>query len=99
MLSQQLVWLFDLYVCSPSRTYLCLFDDWYACSCLNGISFMCLSVLQPHSSVMFMSPFVPFKSSIMNRLLRARPSQKLLYENLPVQSKSLMEGPESATIK
>ena len=47
-----------------------------------------VSVLQPHSSVMFVyEPFVPFQSSIMNRLLRVRPSQKLVYENLPVQTK------------
>ena len=49
---------------------------------------MCLSVLHPHSSVMFVyTPFVPFQSSIMNQLLRVRPSQKLVYENLPVQTK------------
>ena len=38
-------------------------------------------------SCLFPSPFVPFQSGIMNRLLRVRPSQKLLYENLPVQTK------------
>ena len=38
-------------------------------------------------SCLFKSPFVPFQSSIKNRLLRVRPSQKLLYENLPVQTK------------
>ena len=38
-------------------------------------------------SCLFTSPFVPFQSSIMNRLLRVRPSQKLVYENLPVQTK------------
>ena len=87
VLTQKHVWLFDLYLCSSSRTYHCLFDDWYACSCLDRISFVCLSDLQPHSSDMFMSPFVPFQSSIVNRLLRVRPSQKLVYENLLVQTK------------
>ena len=53
MLTQQHVWIFDLYLCPSSRTYHFLFDHWYACSCLDGISFVCLSVLQPHSSVMF----------------------------------------------
>ena len=38
-------------------------------------------------SCLFTSPFVPFQSSIMNRLLRFLPSQKLVYENLPVQTK------------
>ena len=43
-------------------------------------------MLHPHSSVMFVyRPFVPFQSSIMNRLLRVRPSQKLVH--LPVQTK------------
>ena len=88
VLTQQHVWLFDLYLCSSSRTYHCLFDDWYTCSCVDGISFVCLSVLQPHSSDMFVyEPVVPFQSSTVNRLLRVRPSQKLAYENLPVQTK------------
>ena len=90
MLTQQQVWLFDLYLCSSSFTYHCLFDDWYACSCLDGIRFVCLSVLHPHSRVMFVyKPICPFQSSIMNRLLRVRPSQKLVYENLPVQTKTI----------
>ena len=38
-------------------------------------------------SCLFKSPFVPFNSSILNRLLRVRPSQKCVYENLPVQTK------------
>ena len=38
-------------------------------------------------SCLFTSPYVPFQSSIMNRLLRVRPSQKLVYENLPIQAK------------
>ena len=38
-------------------------------------------------SCLFKSPFVPFQSSIMNRSLRIHPSQKLVYENLPVQTK------------
>ena len=84
MLTKQHLWLFDLYLCSSSRTYHCLFDDWCACLCLDGISFVCLSVLQPH---LFPSPFVPFQSSIMNRLIRVRPSQKLVYEKLSVQTK------------
>ena len=65
VLTQQHVWLFELYLCSSSRTYHCL------------IRVSCL----------FPSPFVPFQSSIMNQLLRVRPSQKLVYENLPVQTK------------
>ena len=61
MLTQQHVWLFDLYLCSSSRTYHCLFDDWHACSCLDSISFVYLSVLQPHSGVMFVyEPICPF---------------------------------------
>ena len=47
------------------------------CLCYNLIRVSCL----------FMSTFVPFQSSIMNRLLRVCPSQKLVYENLPVQTK------------
>ena len=35
--------------------------------------------------------FVPFQSSIMNRFLRVRPSQKLAYENIPVQTKIINE--------
>ena len=38
-------------------------------------------------SCLFKSPFVPFLSSIINQLLRVCPSQKLVYENLPVQTK------------
>ena len=52
---------------------------YHSCVCL------CYSLIRV--SCLFMSPFVPFKSSIMNQLLRVRPSQKLLYENLPVQTK------------
>ena len=40
---------------------------------------------------LFKSPFAPFKSSIVNQLLRVRPSQKLVSENLPVQTK-IMKG-------
>ena len=40
------------------------------CLCYNLIRVSCL----------FPSPFVPFQSSIMNRLLRVRPSQKLVYK-------------------
>ena len=47
------------------------------CLCYNLIRVFCL----------FTSPFVPFQSSIMNRLLRVHPSQKLVYENLPVETK------------
>ena len=36
---------------------------------------------------LFTSPFVPFQPSIVNRLLIVCPSQKLVYENLPVQTK------------
>ena len=39
------------------------------------------------------SPLVPFQSSIMNRLLRVRPSQKLVYETLPVQTKIINGRP------
>ena len=87
VLTQQHVWLFDLYLCSSSCTYHCLFDDWCACSCLDGISFVCLCYNLIRVSCLFPSPFVPFQLSIMNRLLRVRPSQKLVYENLPVQTK------------
>ena len=38
-------------------------------------------------SCLFTSPFVPFQSIIMNRLLRVRPSKKLVYKNLLVQTK------------
>ena len=51
------------------------------CLCYNLIRVTCL----------FTSPFVPFQSSIVNQLLRVRPSQKLVYENLPVQTK-IMKG-------
>ena len=47
------------------------------CLCYNLIRVSCL----------FTRPFVPFQSSKMNQLLRIRPSQKLMYENLPVQTK------------
>ena len=50
-------------------------------------SCVCLCYILIRVSCLFTSPFVPFKSSIMNRLLRVRPSQKLVYENLPVQTK------------
>ena len=47
------------------------------CLCYNLIRVSCL----------FTGPFVPFQSRIMNRLLRVRPSHKLVYENLPVHTK------------
>ena len=47
------------------------------CLCYNLIRMSCLLT----------SPFVPFQSSIMNGLLWVRPSQKLVYENCPVQTK------------
>ena len=50
-------------------------------------SCVCLCFTLIRVSCLFTSPFVPFQSSIMNRLLRVRPSQKLVYENLPVQTK------------
>ena len=46
---------------------------------------LCYSLIRV--SCLFTSPFVPFKSSIINQLLRVRLSQKLVYENLPVQTK------------
>ena len=51
------------------------------CLCYNLIQVTCL----------FTSPFAPFQSSIVNQLLRVRPSQKLVYENLPVRTK-IMKG-------
>ena len=52
---------------------------YHSCVC------MCYNLIRV--SYLFTSPFVPFQSSIMNRFLRVRPSQKLVYENLPVQTK------------
>ena len=46
---------------------------------------LCSSLIRV--SCLFSSQFIPFQSSIMNRLLRVRPSQKLVCENLPVQTK------------
>ena len=78
-LSQQLVWLFDLYLCSFSLTYLCLFDDWYACSGLDGISFTCLSVLQPHSSNMFVyEPICPLSVEYNVSIIKGSPILKTL---------------------
>ena len=51
-------------------------------------SCVCLCYTLIRVSCLFTSPFVPFQSSIMNRLLRVRPSKKLVYENLPVQTKT-----------
>ena len=48
---------------------------------------VCLCYTLIRVTCLFTSPFVPFQSSIVNRLLRVRPSQKLVYENLPVQTK------------
>ena len=88
VLTQQQMWLFDLYLCSSSRTYHCLFADWCACSCLDGIPFVCLSVLQPHSSVMFVSELLcPLSVEYNESIIKGSPSQKLVYENLPVQTK------------
>ena len=50
-------------------------------------SCVCLCYTLIRVSCLFKSPFVPSQSSIMNRLLRVRPSQKLVYEILPVQTK------------
>ena len=36
---------------------------------------------------LFTSPLVPFQSSVVNRLLRVRPTQKLVYENLLLKTK------------
>ena len=55
---------------------------YHPCVCL------CYSLIRV--SCLFTSPFVPFKSRIMIRLLRVRPSQKLLYENLPVHGRNVM---------
>ena len=88
VLTQQHMWLFDLYLCASSRTYHCLFDDWYACSCLDGISFVCLSVLQPHSSDMFVyEPICPLSVEYSESIIKGSPISKLVYENLPVQTK------------
>ena len=50
-------------------------------------SCVCLCYTLIRVSFLFTSPFVPFQSTIMNRSLRVRPSQKPVYENLPVQTK------------
>ena len=50
-------------------------------------SCVCLCYTLIRVPCLFKSLFVPFQSSIMNQLLRVRPSQKLVYENLPVQTK------------
>ena len=76
VLTQQQVWLFDLYLCSSSPTYHCLFNDWCACSCLDGISFVCLSVQQPNSSVMFVSePICPLSVEYNESIIKGSPSQ------------------------
>ena len=77
VLTQQHVWLFDLYLCSSRRTYHCLFDDWYACSCLDVISFVCLSVLQPNSSVMFVyKPICPLSVEYNESIIKGVPISK-----------------------
>ena len=77
VLTQQHVWLFDLYLCSSSHTYHCLFDDWYACSCLDGISFVCLFVLQPHSIVMFVyEPICPLSVEYDESIIKDSPISK-----------------------
>ena len=52
-------------------------------------SCVCLCYNLSRVSCLFTCLFVTFQSSIMNRLLRVRPSQKLVYENLPVQTKMI----------
>ena len=52
------------------------------CLCYNLIRVSCL----------FTRTFVPFQSSIMNRLLRIRLSLKLVYENLPVKKTKIING-------
>ena len=54
-------------------------------------SCVCLYYKLIRVSCLFKSPFVPFQPSIMNQLLRVCPSQKLLFENLPVQTKIINE--------
>ena len=77
VLTQQQVWLFDLCLCSTSRTYHYLFDDWYACSCLDVISFVCLSVLQPHSSDMFVyEPICPLSVKYGESIIKGSPISK-----------------------
>ena len=77
VLTQQHVWLFDLYLCSSSCTYHCLVDDWYASLCLDGISFVCLSVLQPHSSVMFVyEPIFPLSVEYNESIIIGLPISK-----------------------
>ena len=50
-------------------------------------SCVCLCYTLIRVPCLFTGYLSPFQSSIMNRLLRVRPSQKLVYENLPVQTK------------
>ena len=59
--------------------HVCAWRVYHSCVCL------CYNLIRV--SCLFTSPFVPFLSSIINPLLRVRPSQKLVYENLPVQTK------------
>ena len=52
---------------------------------INCVSVCATTSFECH--VCFSRPFVPFQSSIMNHLLSVRLSQKLVYENSPVQTK------------
>ena len=54
-----------------------------------GRYIICVSVCATTSFECYICPFFPFQSSIMKRLLRVCPSQKLVYENLPVQTKTI----------
>ena len=54
-----------------------------ACTVYHSCVCLCYNLV----SCLFTSPFVPLLSSIINLLLMVRPSQKLVYKNLPVQTK------------
>ena len=85
------VWLFDLYLCSSSYVLpliiVSLMTGMHVRAWTVYHSCVCLSYNLIRVTCLFTSPFVPFQSSIVNRLLRVRPSQKLVYEILPVQTK------------
>ena len=88
VLTKQHVWLFDntnvlpvalIIVSLMTGMHVCAWTVYHPCVCL------CYNLIRV--SCLFTSQFVPFHSSKMNRLLRVCPSQKLVYEILPVQTK------------
>ena len=80
-------YLINTYVLRVTLIFVSLMTGMYVRAWTVYHSCVCLCYSLIRVSCLSMSPFVPFQSSIMNRLLRVRPSQKLLYEHLPVQTK------------